>query len=84
MALPRMRSAPEAIREIRREDPGTAFTLRALRRMMETGEIPVVKVCSKRLINLDLLLEYLNHGTFQPEQTVTGQIRRIDPKEGLR
>ena len=30
MSLPRMRTAPEAIREIKELDPNSAFTLRAL------------------------------------------------------
>lgn len=59
MSLPRMRTAPEAIREIKELDPNSAFTLRALRRMMSEGTIPVVNINSKRLINLDTLLDYL-------------------------
>ena len=60
MILPRMRTAPEAIREIKELDPNSAFTLRALRRMMSEGTIPVVNINSKRLINLDTLLDYLS------------------------
>ena len=79
MALPRMRTAPEAIREIQREDPGTAFTLRALRRMIAAGEIPVVEVCSKKLINLDTLLDYLSGGSVkQPDGNEAGRIRKIN------
>ena len=59
MSLPRMRTAPEAIRQIKELDPNSAFTLRALRRMMSEGTIPVVNINSKRLINLDTLLDYL-------------------------
>ena len=36
---PRMRTAPQAIAELKKIDPDTAFTLRALRRMMNNGEI---------------------------------------------
>ena len=53
--VPRMRTAPEAIAELQKIDPNTALTLRALRRMMTMGEIPVVNINSKRLINLDNL-----------------------------
>ena len=78
MALPRMRTAPEAIREIQREDPGTAFTLRALRRMIASGEFPCVQVCSKKLVNLDYLLDYLSGGSVQqPDTDDTGRIRKI-------
>ena len=34
--------------------------LRALRRMASRGEIPVIRIASKRLINLDLLLDILS------------------------
>ena len=60
MSLPRMRTAPEAIREIKKLDPNSAFTLRALRRMMSDGTIPVVYINSKRLVNLDTLFDYLS------------------------
>ena len=63
MSLPRMRTAPEAIREIKELDPNSAFTLRDLRRMMSEGTIPVVNINSKRLINLDTLLDYLGGST---------------------
>ncbi len=54
---PRMRTIPKAYEEIQRLDPDTNITLRALRRMVSNGEIPVVNVGSKNLVNLDLLLE---------------------------
>ena len=34
--------------------------MRALRRMVNTGELPVVQINSKKLINLDLLLNMLS------------------------
>lgn len=76
---PRMRTAPQAIAELKKIDPDTAFTLRALRRMMNNGEIPVVKVESKRLVNFDTLLSVLANGTSRtfPEQDNYGKIRRI-------
>ena len=55
----RMRTIPKAYQEIKALDPNTDFTLRALRRMVSNGEIPVIQIASKRLINLDLLLEIL-------------------------
>lgn len=59
--LPRMRTIPKAFEEIKKIDPNTCFTLRALRRMVKVGEIPVVKVSNtKTLINLDLLLSKLS------------------------
>ena len=55
----RMRTIPKAYQEIKALDPNTDFTLRALRRMVSNEEIPVIQIASKRLINLDLLLEIL-------------------------
>lgn len=60
--IPRMRTIPEAMREIQRIDPDTALTVTALRRMVNNGEIPYVSVASKRLINLDFLLAILQNG----------------------
>lgn len=58
-AIPRMRTIPKAYEEIKKLDPDTDFTIRALRRMVNKKEIPVVKVESKNLINLDLLIDKL-------------------------
>ena len=78
MTLPRMRTAPEAIKEIQEIDPKSGLTLNALRRMMKTGEIPVVYVNTKRLVNLDLLIEYLyKDNTELASSTEYGKIRRI-------
>ena len=58
--LPRMRTIPKAYEEIKKIDPNTDFTLRALRRMVNTGEIPTVQINSKKLVNLDLLIDKLS------------------------
>lgn len=73
-----MRTIPEAYNELKRLDADTAITLTALRRMVKKGELPVVLAGSKRLINLDTLLDRLYNPkpTLQP-QTVGG-IRRIN------
>lgn len=59
--IPRMRTIPEAIRDIQKVDPNTALTVTALRRMVNNGEIPCVSIASKRLINLDILLALLQN-----------------------
>ena len=56
----RMRTIPKAFEEIKQVDPDTDLTLRALRRMVNNGEIPAVKISNKVLINLDLLLDKLS------------------------
>lgn len=78
MNLPRMRTAPEAIKEIQELDPKSSLTLTALRRMMKTGEIPVTYINTKRLVNLDLLIEYLyRDNTELASSAECGKIRRI-------
>ena len=57
---PRMRTIPQAYKEIKANDPNSALSMRALRRMVSTGEIPSISVKSKKLINVDLLLEHLS------------------------
>ena len=58
--LPKMRTIPKAYEEIKALDPNTCFTLRALRRMVNTGEIPTVSINSKKLVNLDLIIDKLS------------------------
>lgn len=58
--IPRMRTIPKAYAELKKLDPDTDFTLRALRRMVNTGELPTVNINSKKLVNLDLLIDKLS------------------------
>lgn len=78
MTLPKMRTAPEAIKEIQEIDPKSSLTLTALRRMMKTGEIPVTYINTKRLVNLDLLIEHLyKDNTELASEPEYGKIRRL-------
>ena len=54
-----MRTIQEAAAELKRIDPDTAITPYFIRRMVLDGTIPHVKAGNKRLLNLDVLLEYL-------------------------
>lgn len=56
----RMRTIPKAYEEIKALDPNTSMSMRSLRKLVKYGGIPVVIVDSKRLINLDLLLDKLS------------------------
>ena len=79
MSLPKMRTLPEAIAELKALDENTALTLTALRRKVKTGEIPSVAVGCKRLVCMETLIEYLSHPeqfTPLPERE-SGKIRRI-------
>lgn len=76
MTVPRMRTIPEAFNELKKADPETAYTLRALRAAVNRGELPVVRVGNKRLVNLDKLFEMLNTPSSEPKETNAG-IRKI-------
>ncbi|MGN0467988.1 MAG: hypothetical protein ACI4GY_04615 [Acutalibacteraceae bacterium] len=76
MGIPRMRTIPEAFKELKKADPETAYTLRALRSAVKKGEIPVVMVGNKRLVNLDRLFEKLNSPEPMAINTAEG-IRKI-------
>ncbi len=58
--IPRLRTIPKALEEIQQADPNTALTMRALRRMVNTGELPTVAINSKRLINMALLFDHIS------------------------
>lgn len=62
MTPPRMRTAEGALAIIRENDPETAVTLRYIRRLIATGEIPSRPVGRKKLVNVDVLLDYLAAG----------------------
>lgn len=57
--LPRMRTLPKAYEEIKKFDPDTSISMRGLRKLVGSGEIPTVKIDNKVLINLDLLIDWL-------------------------
>lgn len=56
----KMRTIPNAYKELLRIDPNTNLSLKMLRKMVKDGEIPSIKVSSKVLINFDLLLDILS------------------------
>ncbi len=76
MSIPRMRTVPEAFRELKAADPNTAYTLRAFRAAVNRGEIPVVLVGNKRLVNLDQFFAMLNTPTATPKPC-EGKIRPL-------
>lgn len=60
--MARMRSLPEAYRELKTADPNTCLTLPALRRWAKEGTIKTVKVGRIPLCNLDELENLLQGG----------------------
>lgn len=82
MALPRMRTIAAAHKEIKELDPNSALTQNQMRIMVKTGKIPCVKAGRHVLINLDILIDYLNSAEYQNGETAQpapeyGKLRRI-------
>lgn len=78
--MARLRIIQEAFRQLKKDDPDTAITLCALRRIVKTNDIPTVQVGRKSLIDYDLLLQYLEKGNIHPvpdDIDPLGSIRRI-------
>lgn len=57
--MPRMRTIDQAAEWMRANDPETAFTKTALRRLVTTGELPCVRIGQKYLVSLEILENYL-------------------------
>ena len=61
--MSRMRLIKDAFLQIKQDDPDTALTLNALRGIVKSGEIPVIKSGRKTLVNYDELQRYLASAT---------------------
>lgn len=77
MGIPRMRIATDVLAEIKALDPDTRITLHYIRSIINQGKVPVHKVGAKKLVDVDKVLEYLEHGSANDE-TPTGEIRRVE------
>ena len=78
--MARIRIIADAYSQLKHDDPGTAITLCALRRIAKNGEIPTVLVGRKTLINYDALIEYLYSRPSKHDDKLThcaSEIRKI-------
>lgn len=66
----RMRTIPQAAEYLRQIDPESALTFSALRRLVLAGEIPHVRVGTKRLVALEDVESFLERGTVAPSPAV--------------
>lgn len=57
---PKMRTIKQAIKEIKEYDSKTAFTERALRRLIEENKIVPTRIGNRNLIDMDQLYDYLS------------------------
>lgn len=73
----RMRTLPQAAAWAKETDPQTALTYTAIRRLVLTGEIPHVAVGTKRLVALEDLEEFLEHGG-RSAPAMKGVIRPVE------
>lgn len=59
MAIPKMRTAAGCVAYLREQDPGNALSEHYIRHLIKTGAIPHVACGTKKLINVDKLIDYL-------------------------
>lgn len=74
---PKMRTVKQAMEELRKLDPCTALTERALRRMIDDNDISYVAIGRKKLLNFDLLLAKLAGNAYN-----IGAVRGPDKEDG--
>lgn len=78
--IARMRTISQLALFFKEQDPETSITEYYLRQLVKQKKIPVFLAGKKQLINLDKLLEYLNHE--QQEKPTHdndyGKIRRVE------
>lgn len=77
--MPRMRLLKQAYAEIVADDPDTALTMTALRRLVLSGVIPTVYSGRKRFINVDALMEYLSGAGVAEKSPVPNDLGEIRP-----
>ncbi len=65
---PRLRTAEGALALIKESDPGTAVTLRQIRRWINTGAVPHIPVGRKKMVNVDQLFAFLESGGAETER----------------
>lgn len=76
--MAKMRTIKEAYTELKQDDEKTAITQTGLRRLVNEGSIPSVKVGNKTLINMDNVYKYFGMGTAsEAAQPEAGKIRPI-------
>lgn len=76
MPLPKMRTAPGVLAEIRAADPNTEVSLHMVRRIINSGRVPVVNAGNRKLVNVDAVLAYLEAGENTPDNGL-GKIRQL-------
>ena len=81
--LARMRTLDAAYEMLKAEDPDTAISKYYLRYLMLSGQIPVIRVGCKRLLNYDALLLFLQNPP-EASHDSTFEITRLNKRRIFR
>ena len=65
-----MRTIKEIAEILKKEDPQTKLTVRAIRYLINTGQLPSVQIGSKYLVSLEVLEAFLKGELKKPENEV--------------
>ena len=76
MSLPRMRTIPQVVQELKKQDENTAVSEHYLRKLVKIGKIPHVNTGHKILICLDTIFDYLQPPLEAKNEPVSG-IRKV-------
>ncbi len=74
----KMRTIEQAASWLQENDPETALTKTALRRLVVTGKLPCVRIGQKYLIALETLEDYLAGDVPLPPSGTMPEIRRVE------
>lgn len=73
-----MRTIDQTVDHLKAQDPDTALTKTALRRLVIAGTLPSVKIGTKYLIALETLDSYLAGEVFKVHSAAAGAIRPVE------
>lgn len=76
MSLPRMRTIPQVVQELKKQDENTAISEHYLRKLVKIGKMPHVNTGHKILICLDTISDYLQPSLEVQNEPVNG-IKKI-------
>ena len=79
--LPRMRVAREIYDLLRQADPQSRVSMRTIRLMASSGQVPTVRAGNRVLINYDAIISLLNSNIPAPAPQI-GVIRPIQERQG--
>jgi len=76
-SLPRLRTIPKIVEEIKKLDPESEITVRFVREGIANGKIPVMRLGNKMLARLDDVIAYFDNEASYEIIKPTNSIRRL-------